>query len=139
TLQHVGVLEAGAGYSDSLLVTWPADVSGLRWLAVASDLNATARNQIVLERGDVFENQNEHNFGVADSTDVAPRSPPDLIVSDVGLVGTGVLASGGTFVARWSVANIGFSSTTAAAWSDRVYLSTDSVFDASDVQLGQFP
>ena len=60
---------------------------------------------------------------------------PDLTIPDASAPATGV--SGGQIEVSWTVANVG--AATAADHSyDNFYLSTDPLFDSSDVQIGSF-
>ncbi len=66
---------------------------------------------------------------------VALSSPfGDLAVTAVTAPAAG--SAGGPLALGWTVRNLGDSATSAASWTDAVYLSADAVVDAGDTLLG---
>lgn len=134
---HTGALEPDSSYTRSVQVTLPSYFGGKRYFIVASDLNATAANQIVSERGSVFEDQHELNATAAESTEVTQQLPPDLLV-DAFRVGTNAV-SGGTVTVEFTVGNHGFEAIPGGSWTDQLWLSSDATLDGNDLLLGSYP
>lgn len=80
----------------------------------------------------VFEAEGESNNVLAASPITISRETSDLQVSALAV---DVSASSGITVS-WSVTNASPVATNALFWFDNVYLSTDAVLDANDIQLG---
>ncbi len=85
--------------------------------------------------------QDEDGTGGEDPEDVAAlvvdlQASTDLIVEIVTAETTAL--SGSQLDVSWRVRNQGVTPTIASAWSDRLYLSTDDVFDLDDAVLGTF-
>lgn len=141
TIEHVGALEKDSSYTVTATVQVPAYTGGSqqKWFVVASDLRATVRDEVVQERGQVFENLHETNARVADATTISVVQPADLVVDDVRPLNTTGASSGGTIAVSWTVRNGGFSPTSTSSWIDRVWLSSDAVLDVGDVFVGDFP
>src|SRR5262249_56585381 len=101
---------------------------------VCADLRCDAADQLVSEAGNVFEYLSERNVGASSATEITLTPPPDLVVSQ--MIGPSDAASGTTIGVRWTVRNGGFTPTrAAAAWTDNLYLSADSLLDGTDVLL----
>ncbi|MCY2993192.1 MAG: hypothetical protein NTY19_35705 [Planctomycetota bacterium] len=118
-------LGPGESYTRIATVTVPANDHGSRWIVIAAD----GLNQLD-EVGDA------NNVSVrTPPLLVTTRAYPDLRVTDVTAPST--LSAGETAVISWTVVNDGTGATTAGAWSDAIYLSSDQSFDAADIQLAE--
>ena len=120
-----GALTAGADYTPTRTVTLPTGVSGDFFVFVRADVY-----------GQVFEHAFEGNNVGSDATPVRVNltPPPDLEVTAAAAPAT-ALANHPLSV-TYTVANNGATETTAAAWTDRVYLSADATLDpAADLLL----
>ncbi|MCA9310586.1 MAG: hypothetical protein KDA21_05220, partial [Phycisphaerales bacterium] len=62
---------------------------------------------------------------------------PDLVADAVGTVDAAL--AGDEVEVTWAVSNDGDDVSAAAAWTDQIYLSSDSMLDGSDLLLGSFP
>jgi subtilase family serine protease/5-hydroxyisourate hydrolase-like protein (transthyretin family) len=121
-INHFGDLGVGDGYLASQSVTLPTSFLGSGFLFVVADSD-----------DDVFELDNVNNAVARPITLV--NEPPDLTFT--GLLVPPTSNAGQIVNVVWNVTNAGLSGTGAATWTDRVYLSTDNVLDASDVELGE--
>ncbi len=120
-----GVVPAGQSVSRTQAVTLPATLSGNRWVVVRTDVRDT------IEEFDAEQN----NTAISTSPiDVVLQPLPNLQVTDVRAPATAF--SSQKAVVEWTVTNTGTGSTNTPSWIDRVYLSTDAVFDAGDMLLG---
>jgi RHS repeat-associated protein len=120
-------LAVGDSYASQLTVTLPQGIQGNYSIIVKTD-------GVLGSNGNVFEDVNEGDNVNSDGMSVSLTPPPDLRVTTVGAVDS---LSGQPLVVNWTVANAGEGSTRVGSWYDRVYLSTDAVFDAADSYLGQ--
>ena len=82
----------------------------------------------------VFEGQNKGNNALLSSSPMS-LVHPDLFVKQIVLPGG--LQSGKNVNVQWTVENRGGGATPVSSWLDKVFLSRDTVIDASDVLLGQ--
>jgi subtilase family serine protease/methionine-rich copper-binding protein CopC len=126
TVDHSGALAPTQNYSASANVTLPIGVSGDFYFFVRTDVY-----------NEVFEHAFETNNTGYDPapTTVNLTPPPDL---EVELVNAPASARAGVpMTVSYRVTNFGSTATPNASWQDRLYLSTDAVFDpASDLYLG---
>jgi hypothetical protein len=132
--QHVGALEPESSYVANMAVTLPDGIYGRYYVYVTSDLSATSQGQTVLLMGEVFENVSELNISPASPVDVTLTPPANLVMGEVTAGATGW--SGGTVPVTWQVSNLGFNPTKATGWTDRIYFSADTVYDAGDRLMG---
>lgn len=132
---HFGALEADSSYSHQAAMTIPHNKPvAAYFLLFVTDSN-----------NEVFENAPgedlEDNNLVAIPFDVTPVEP--TFVADLeplsfqGVPAT--TAPGQSFSVDFSVSNTGNAATTASAWVDRLYLSTDSAAGSEDYVLGSIP
>ncbi|MCW5625863.1 MAG: hypothetical protein KIT73_14215, partial [Burkholderiales bacterium] len=119
-------LDAGEAYASQLTVTLPDGLDGNFRFLVRTDYYDA------VEEG-ALEND---NITSSDLTRVRLTPPPDLQVESVNAPPQAF--SGQPVNLTWTIVNAGDGRTAATAWTDRAFLSTDEVLDASDVQLGQF-
>jgi subtilase family serine protease len=125
TFTHNGLLNAGASYRNSELITVPFDLQGNYQLYLQTDGNHT-----------VYEADKEVNNTSVFSPIAITRKTPDLQVTAVTAPLTGV--SGESLVVDWSVANLGTGKTNSNYWYDEVFLSLDrDLDDGSDISLGK--
>lgn len=124
TFAAPNVLAAGQSYSQTQTVTLPAGRFNNQWIVVQADTN-----------DEVFESAGEgNNFAIsATATDILPPdlAPETLTAPVIAMFGDSVSVS-------WSVRNTG-GGHALASWSDRVYLSADSVLSGDDVILHTEP
>lgn len=126
TANNVSYLDVGDSYVGHLTFTVPRGLSGDYHLLVRTD----RYNQ-------VFENNLESDNTAASSLlHIALTPPPDLQVQAVQAPSQAF--SGQPMALNWTVTNAGDGRTLESAWYDRVFVSTDNVFDAGDLSLGLF-
>lgn len=114
-----GALEPGMGYNDSLTVNLASALTGFYFVFVRSDVDDREE-----ETG--FES---NNVALGSLQVQVIQVPPDLAARAPNISPTG--ASGKTISAAWSVRNVGAGTTAPGSWKDRIYLSTDNVFNES--------
>ncbi|MEZ6062667.1 MAG: CARDB domain-containing protein [Planctomycetaceae bacterium] len=125
TTGHSGVLAALDGYTANSTVTLPVGVSGDFYFIVQTD----AFNQVFEH---VFE-ANNTGFDATPTT-VSLTPPPDLVVTDI--VAPATALAGHTISVDYTVENLGSTLTPNSSWQDRIFLSTDDIFDAAtDTQI----
>lgn len=123
TVLHTGFINAGATYSVvNRPFNLPVGISGDYFFIVVTD----SQNNVY---ENVFEQNNVGNS--AASTDVRLTPPPDLVPTFTTLPAT--LSAGREFNVAFTVTNNGISPTVENNWSDRLFLSTDAVLDATDL------
>ncbi len=123
---NISYLDVGDSYVGHLTFTVPRGLSGDYYLLVRTD----TYNQ-------VFENNLEaDNTAASARLHIALTPPPDLQVQVVQAPSQAF--SGQPMALNWTVTNAGDGRTLESAWYDRVYVSTDNVFDAGDLSLGLF-
>jgi subtilase family serine protease len=120
-------LDAGASYANSLTARLPDGLDGNYRFIVRTD----AYNYVT----ELAADENDNVTASAD-TRVRLTPPPDLQVQTI--VAPPTAFSGQPVNLSWTVVNAGEGRTAGGFWRDRVYLSADDVFDASDVDLGFF-
>ncbi len=101
-------------------------MQGNRWAIVSTDVTNT-----------IYEHANNGNNVSVDNAPIDVRIPPlpNLRVTQVTAPPT-AFSSQGTQV-QWITTNSGTGATSAPAWYDAVYLSLDTILDASDTYLGE--
>jgi subtilase family serine protease/methionine-rich copper-binding protein CopC/type 1 glutamine amidotransferase len=121
-----GTIAAGQSITRTQTYTLPIALEGDRWFIVQTDRG----NQL-------YEHTNEgNNTRVSNVPMTVQLSPfPNLQVTSV--VPPAEAFSSQQAVVEWVVANNGTGSTSAPVWYDRVWLSTDNVWDGADTYLGQ--
>jgi hypothetical protein len=102
--------------------------------------NLSAGNYYIYVQTDVINNLYEYLFennNVKRSKKMFVKGypPVDLAVTSAGIPGSAFSGTNANF--SWSVMNKGLARTGANTWVDRIYLSSDSVFDGSDKALGE--
>jgi len=123
TFPFTGTIPVGSFVTRTQAITIPIDMSGARYVAVATDSNSQ-----------IFEPDENNTAISAQSVNVILSPFPNLQVAQVIVPPTAF--SGQTAVVEWIVHNVGTGSTSAPLWRDALYLSTDSIFDGSDLLLG---
>ena len=118
-------LAAGSFEDVSISLQLPQDLVGAYKLAVITDALSA------VEEGD----DEGDNVSVPLSVEILPANSPDLVVEAV--AGPSDASWGDTATVSWRVGNDGQAIAT-GDWTDRVYLSSDSILDASDILLGEF-
>ena len=137
---HTGVLNAGASYTSSELVSLPLSFAGQYQLFVVTD----SSNQ-VYEGSQKNNNARLHGVSVdgdplpveppTPGIQIQPQIPADLQVTSVTVPASA--ASGDLITVNYTVLNAGLGHTNAAYWRDDVVLSKDNVLgNADDVNLG---
>jgi hypothetical protein len=132
TREHNGLLDAGASYTESNeVVTVPFSVApGSYRLFLLTDSGNT-----------VYEAANEGNNASTPRTVAITRTTADLRVTAVevrertGMSALQVLSED-TLLVSWRVENTGLAAPNSTAWSDAIYLSTNSILDTNAVLLG---
>ncbi len=128
--QHVGGLDAGSSYQNTLSVRAPRDQAGAYYVFVVTDPVRYGG------RGDVFELDRELNNATASSQPLLIELPPpaDLVTESITVPVSATV--GKEFIVSYTTANRGQNAAN-GTWSDAVYLSRDGVWDLSDVLLGR--
>jgi subtilase family serine protease len=122
---YSGSLAVGATLDRTQTVALPLDLGGSYRLIVQTD----SANRI-------YEHGSETNNVLADDAilEIATAPIPNLRVSSVTPPATAF--SEEQILVSWTVTNDGSGATSADAWYDRVYLSADATYDATDQLLG---
>jgi archaellum component FlaG (FlaF/FlaG flagellin family) len=97
----------------------PQGVSGIHYLHLSAD---TLRN--------ILETNETNNKKVSVPVYIKLSPPPDLQVTALA-VNPGTAFSEDSLTVNWTVTNKGIGPTTTGNWSDRIYLSTNPVFNAA--------
>lgn len=124
-----GYLEVGSDYANQLTVTLPRGVAGNYRFFVVADVNNA------LYEGNAASGHEADNTSAPALTPITLTPPPDLVVRDI----TAPLQvfSGEPITVSWTVLNDDPDGRTReTAWSDRVWLSTDTTLDNADIYLG---
>ena len=120
---HFGALAAdfsdASRYTSTASGRIPNELTGAFFVFVLTD----SRNR-------VLELSDDNNTGVSASTTSVTATPADFTVLQL-MVPTSA-TSGQTFLANWSVQNVGSGSSIVTRWTDNIVLSTDDVFGNSD-------
>ncbi|WP_165358961.1 CARDB domain-containing protein [Spirosoma sordidisoli] len=123
TFARNGTLPAGDEYTITRQVFLPDNVSGNYVLLLKTDAGNT-----------VFERGNEDNNLAFANLTVVAQPPSDLVVTDISVpAGEQFAGSNGTI--RWRLTNVGTNATNGFL-REAVYLSKDTLVDATDVLLG---
>ncbi|MDD3643566.1 MAG: CARDB domain-containing protein, partial [Candidatus Krumholzibacteria bacterium] len=122
TASHSGILHLGESYENSRTIALPNGISGTYYLhAIADAGNA------------VYEASNESNNIGSAAFPVTLTPPPDLQVAE--LQSGGEVTAGGAVSMQWRVRNAGTGGTIQTLWTDRFYLSPDTVYSTSDIYI----
>jgi subtilase family serine protease len=122
---HYGAIAAGDSYDASASFILPNGLEGNYYVFVKTD-----------QANDVFELNNDNNQGYSQNTVEVLSRPADLVVTTVG---SSALADAGKSTrVNWTVLNQGIGDTVVEGWNDKLYISTDSIFDTNDILLGSF-
>ena len=132
--RHTGGLGAGDGYDVTASVQVPSDLQGPFYILVVTDPRRFN------PRGTVFEDDLELNNATPSPDPLIIELPPptDLQVTDVDIPPSAM--AGELVHIQWTV-TVPSSLTVPAdgSWSDSVYLSSDAIWDISDVPMGRAP
>lgn len=124
-VSHSGSLAPGAGYDGTATFTVRNDLSGPYYVIVATD-----------SASQVFELDEADNVRAASAPTTLQSQPADLIVSAVTGPNAGI--SGDSLRVDWTIKNNGTGDTIATNWRERVYLSSNNVFDSGDSLMQEF-
>ena len=120
-----GTLNPGESVTRTQGVTPPISLSGTRFVVVEADSGAA-----------IIESDELNNATISDESVSVILAPiPDLEVSNITTSATGRELYQ-YFNVDWVVTNNGTGATNASHWRDRVYLSPDQSFDATDILIG---
>jgi len=119
-VQHNGPLDPLATYAESVQVTIPIDISGANYVLVQTD-----------SRNDVAETNENNNVDSAGSV-LRLAAPSDLVVTDASFPDSA--EPGGLMTVTYTVRNQGINPAVGCL-TDAVYVSSDSVWDATDPLL----
>ena len=117
-------LPPGESYTRAATVTLPVNATGSAWVFITTDSDTES----------VESNEQNNTTMGSQALLVSTRPYADLQVTQVN--GPSTLGAGDYATLSWDVYNGGTGSTSAPAWYDRVYLSSDTVIDPADIQLG---
>ena len=116
-------LNGGESYASTASLQLPETISGDFYVIVVTD-----------RLGDVQEIDDDNNALAANQTMTVELAPqPDLQVSEILAPLQGF--SGQVINLSWTVSNLGGAAIESETWFDTVYLSSDTVLDASDLAL----
>ncbi len=121
-LQNRDTIAPNQYYYDTIDFTVPLPVEGNVNLIIKANASNT-----------VFESVTDNNVAVA-ATTVALPLPGDLVVADIDAADS--VVSGSRLHVTWNVRNIGENTLTGNGLRSLVYLSSDTIFDATDKLLG---
>ena len=129
-----GLLQPGASYTETELVTIPYTLTGVYNLFVETDAQITEAEdgqgvQATGPGGIVYEGANEDNNVSTALPLLISTQLADLTVSQLQLVSPATLATGGPATVNWTVQNSGAAATSSTNWYDDVYLSPTPTFD----------
>lgn len=120
---HFGALAAdfteASRYTSTVSGRVPDELAGTFFVFVVTD-----------SRNGVLELSNDNNTGVSVTTTSFTQSPADLSATQLSVPASAV--AGQTFLANWSVQNVGTGSTIISRWADDIVLSSDDVFGNGD-------
>ncbi len=128
TFTHTGSLASGAQYTTAGTVTLPVGISGTYYLFVTADVNDVAAGL-----------GGEVNNSSSDELPITLTATPQLSISSFQVAGPAL--SGQPLPLDWTVTNTGNGPTrpSETSWTDRIYLSSNGVFDpTNNVFLGGF-
>lgn len=120
-----GTLAAGAMLERTQVITLPITLEGTRYAIVRTDATDAA-----------FEHNGENNNVTVDDQPIVVSLAPFPNLQVTSITAPAVAFSSQATVVEWVVTNAGDASTSAPQWTDAIYLSTDDVYDSSDVLLG---
>ncbi len=110
-------LDPAANYAQSRTVTLPVQLAGTYTLSVRADAGNT-----------IYEHTDEsNNFGHSRAITITAYPAVNLAGRD--LTAPPAALSGAEVTPQWTVENIGPGATLVSSWLDRVYLSTDKIFE----------
>ncbi|MDA8746284.1 hypothetical protein N9N28_16795, partial [Rubripirellula amarantea] len=125
TFTRGGVLGAGDAYTASQRITIPSSLADDDYqLLVVVD----ATNRVVEPVAE------DNNTGVSSEFSITAFPLPDLVTTVVTVNNPGSAVSGGVLTVDYTITNNGTLSVS-DSWTDSIYLSTNAVFDSSDVLL----
>ncbi len=120
-----GTLAAGATLQRTQVITLPITLQGTRYAIIRTDATNAA-----------FEHDGENNnVTVDDQPIIVSLAPfPNLQVTSIAVPAEAF--SSQSTVVEWVVTNAGDAPTSAPQWYDAIFLSSDDVYDSSDVMMG---
>ena len=122
---HLGALDAGAFYDATATLTLPNGLNGSYHVFVATDSGNS-----------VFELDKVNNVSINSAQTTIVSKPADLVIAPVNLPAN--LEAGKATRLNWTVTNQGTGDTAVSNWTDKIFISTDSIFDSGDILLGSF-
>jgi hypothetical protein len=126
TVENMSALAPGEQYTNSASFTLPVGATGNYFLRVVSDAGGAVR-----------ELQETNNSGRNSAPMIVSLTPPpDLQVTS--LIAPVNAFSGQSIDVSWAVNNLGTGATRTDTWEDGIYLSQDTVFNASAVHIGSY-
>ncbi len=130
SFRHVGYLSGNSSYSLSRNLNVPNGLSGDYYVFAVTDFQNSNQdphfsNNIRL-RSDLSGNPAPVH--------IEYTAPSDLVVSD--FTSATALTTGQPFTISWTVSNQGPGAAIPSAWTDKIYLSTNTILEANDPVLG---
>ncbi len=126
---NVSALTPGEAYTNSVSFNLPQGISGDYYIFIYTDNGSGSYPGYQLEESDEFNNYNL--FGAYLPVILTP--PSDLLV--ISCLQTANTFSGQNIDVQFTVKNDGSSGTNSTQWSDRIYLSPDSIRNHNDILL----
>lgn len=125
-----GPLHRDSSYSAQLDFKVPDGLAGTYYLLLVSDHTDLQKDRVRHNNYKVIRDAN----GVIKPLEVTLTPPPDLVVTSV--TAPSVVNTGQPVALQWTVKNNGIG-TALTGWTDRFYLSRDTVLDNKDISLDQ--
>ena len=120
-----GPVKQGITYTNQNNILIPDGIFGNYYIRVTTDLYNENRERITGNNVKLIPIK------------IILRQPTDLIVSSFNLPANGI--AGQPVTMQWNVQNTGPGATLAQGWTDRIYLSQDTIIDINDILLGTYP
>ncbi|MEZ6137702.1 MAG: CARDB domain-containing protein [Pirellulaceae bacterium] len=121
-----GTLAAGATLQRTQVITLPITLEGTRYAIIRTDATNAA-----------FEHDGENNNVTVDDQPIVVTLSPFPNLQVTAITAPAEAFSSQSTVVEWVVTNTGDAATSAPQWTDAIYLSSDDVYDSSDILLGQ--
>ncbi|MFM6436862.1 MAG: Calx-beta domain-containing protein, partial [Microcystis panniformis] len=123
-------LDVDESYTHQKTITLPQYLSGEWYIVAVPDTHYIAGGT-----GGIGSSNIPRDYG-AKTIEITLPPQPDLQVTQVNADNTG--NSGQPISVTWTVSNEGFGATGGTSWTDKVYLSADTIWQGSDTLLGTF-
>jgi subtilase family serine protease len=121
----LNAMAVSQSYNDSQLVLIPGSVSAGNYYVY-----------VYTEVDNVLYEHNSESNNISRTAKIYANGYPPVDIKIDSITVPDSAYSGNPMAVSWHVTNIGEATTLADYWFDRIYLSSDSILDASDLQMG---